>query len=105
MRQASLELPPDDWTLTGAARWRSGLPLSPGGTNRVYNLFTRPPAAVSAPIWVDLNRGAGGVPNLFADPAAERAKIGCTLPSNSGSRNAITGRGYFAVDLGIHKSF
>jgi hypothetical protein len=94
------------WGLTGAWRWRSGLPLNPGGINRVFNLFTRPPATVTAPLVDEVTRnGSGGVPNLFADPAAERAKIGYTLPGSSGSRNAIPGPGYFSLDLGVHKSF
>lgn len=94
------------WEVVGAWRWRSGLALTPAGLNRTFNLFTRVPPTITTEVETGVRGdGAGGSPNLFANPEAERAKISFTLPGESGSRNTLRSPGYFTVDLGAHKSF
>lgn len=90
------------WGVVGSARWRSGFPLSPAGINRALGLFSRPPATVTSPVDTDVTTG-GGVPNLFANPAAVAASITYTEPGGVGSRNALRGPGYFVMDLGLRK--
>jgi hypothetical protein len=94
------------WEVAGAWRWRSGLPLTLAGLNRTFSLFTRVPPTATASVSTDVrSSGAGGFPNLFANPEAERSKINFTLPGESGSRNTLRSPGYFTVDMGLHKSF
>ena len=95
------------WQLTGAVRWHSGFPESPGeGFNFPTNFFEESFGTLTGPVKTNLTRkGANGVPNIFSNPTAEYANFGFTPPGLPGSRNVITGPAYAALDTGINKSF
>jgi hypothetical protein len=95
------------WQIAGVLRWHSGFPLSPtNGGNQATNTFGTTFATVLGRLQSDITRrDPNGRPNLFRDPAAARALLAYTRPGEVGSRNAINGPGYFALDLGLHKNF
>jgi hypothetical protein len=98
---------PGQIAVTGIWRWRSGFPLSvTNGVAYPTNPRTQGPATVIGAVQTDVTESApNGAPNLFSDPAAALAQFAYTRPGESGSRNAIRGPAYFAVDLGVHKRF
>lgn len=96
------------WEITGAGRWRSGFPLSPGnGFNFPTNFFLTSSGTLTGPLSSKINRAEGTppVPNLFHDAAAALADLTFTLPGLPGSRNSLTGPAYASLDMGVHKSF
>lgn len=96
------------WEITGAGRWRSGFPLSPGnGFNFPTNFFLTSSGTLTAPLSSQINRAEGTppVPNLFKDAAAALNDLTFTLPGLPGSRNNLTGPAYASLDMGLHKSF
>ena len=97
------------WEVTGIVRWRSGFPQSPSeGFNFPTDFFLTGPGQLTANVTshVTTNVGvAGGIPNLFSNPAAILADIAPVLPGFTGSRNTIEGPAFANVDADIHKSF
>ncbi len=95
------------WQLTGAVRWHSGFPESPGeGFNFPTNFFLESPGTLTGPVKSSLTRhGANMVPNIFSNPVGEYANFDFTPPGFPGSRNVITGPAYAATDIGVNKTF
>jgi len=104
------------WEITGAGRWRSGFPLSPGnGFNFPTNFFLTSDSTLTAPLHTSITRsepasGAtvpsqAGTPNVFSNAAAAINDLTFTLPGFPGSRNTLRGPGYASLDAGVHKSF
>jgi hypothetical protein len=68
------------------------------------NALNQGPATLVGDVKTEITRdGAGGSPNLFADPQAALAQFAYTRPGAVGSRNVIRGPAYFSLDLGLHK--
>jgi hypothetical protein len=95
------------WELTGAARWHSGFPFSPGnGFNFPTNFFLTTPGTLIAPLQTSIQRnGPSGVPNIFSNAAAALADVAFTAPGLPGSRNVLTGPAYASTDVGLDKTF
>ena len=102
------------WETTGAVRWHSGFPFSPGdGFNFPTNFFlTTPGTVIGTPstsitgVGSPLPSGTPStVPNLFANASAAFNDIAFTLPGLPGSRNVFTGPAYASVDMGLDKTF
>jgi hypothetical protein len=95
------------WELSGAVRWHSGFPESPGeGFNFPTNFFLTTAGTLNGPISTHLTRnGTNGVPNMFSNATTAFADFNFTEPGLPGSRNALTGPAYAATDVGIAKSF
>jgi len=96
------------WDITGIFRWNSGLPTA---TTRPF-AFQR-----WATNWqissgmvrvrpVETHFGdVNGSPNLFADPTAVFQSYRDPKPGEGGDRNVLRYPGYFALDMGLHKTF
>jgi hypothetical protein len=94
------------WELTHIFRWNSGLPES-----APYD------AAIWATNWNAQSWGqrirelqasptkSGDHPNFFADPEYAYQSFQNARPGATGDRNIFRRDGYFALDLGLHKSF
>lgn len=104
------------WEITGAGRWRSGFPLSPGnGFNFPTNFFLTSSSTLNAPLNSSITRSEStsgatvasqaGTPNVFSNAAAALADLNFTLPGLPGSRNVLRGPGYASLDAGLHKNF
>ncbi len=95
------------WELSGAFRWHSGFPESPGeGFNFPTNFFEETAGTLTASTATKLTRkGTNGVPNIFANATTAFANFDFTGPGLPGSRNALTGPAYAATDVGIAKIF
>ena len=101
------------WELSGAIRWHSGFPQSPGnGFNFPTNFFLTTSGTLTGPVSNHLTRkGTNGDPNLFGTssspgiPPAAYANFTFTPPGLPGSRNDITGPAYAATDVGLTKAF
>jgi Carboxypeptidase regulatory-like domain len=102
------------WEVTSAMRWHSGFPESPAnGFNFPTNFFLTSAGTLVNPLPTHVTRNIGKVdasgnsilPNLFSNPVAAQADVTFTLPGLPGSRNALTGPAFSAVDLGLNKSF
>ena len=96
------------WQLTGAVRWHSGFPQSPGeGFNFPTNFFLTTAGTLTAPVKSSLTRfpSGGGSPNLFSNASAAFANFNFTGPGLPGSRNVLIGPAYAAMDVGINKTF
>ena len=101
------------WEISGAERWHSGFPQSPGeGFNFPTNFFLTTVGTLTGPVSNHLIRsGTNGDPNLYGTvpsggvaPAAWQ-NFNFTLPGLPGSRNVITGPAYAATDVGVSKRF
>jgi hypothetical protein len=104
------------WEITGAGRWRSGFPLSPGnGFNFPTNFFLTSNSTVTAPLSSSITRSESasgatvpsqaGTANVFSNAAAALADLNFTLPGLPGSRNILRGPAYASLDMGLHKNF
>jgi hypothetical protein len=102
------------WEITSAMRWHSGFPQSPAnGFNFPTNFFLTSAGTLINPISTHVTRNIGQLdssgnpllPNLFSNPVAAQADVTFTLPGLPGSRNALTGPAFAAVDTGVNKSF
>ncbi len=102
------------WELTGTARWRSGFPFGPGdGFNFATNFFLTSSGTWTGPTSTGLTRDAFRTstntfsgPNIFTNPDSTFANdIAFTLPGLAGSRNIMSGPGYFTTDMGLYKTF
>jgi hypothetical protein len=104
------------WEITGAGRWRSGFPQSPGnGFNFPTNFFLTTSGTLTSALRSSLTRsesasGAAtksqiGTANLFSNVKAALANLAFTLPGLPGSRNVLTGPAFASLDAGVHKSF
>src|SRR2546423_1829931 len=94
------------WQLSGIWRWTSGLPTSIGNgfqfpTNWEFTGFATGPSVV--PGNQTTRRPEG--PNAFSDPNAAFATFSTTRPGQIGARNNVLGDGYFAIDMGLAKSW
>ena len=49
--------------------------------------------------------GAGGFPNLFADPVAAYRSYRNPYPGEAGDRNILRDPNYVVLDLGLYKTF
>jgi hypothetical protein len=93
------------WQVSGIWRWHSGFPLSIVTINRGNTDLTAV-APVTGPVDADVRReGAGGLPNLFANPAAIVGSVQFSAPGVFGSRNVLRGPSYSVVDLAVSKLF
>jgi hypothetical protein len=107
------------WQVTGVWRWRSGFPLTveQGSPAWVTNWNSWGFATQKSPVSTNISRDAAGGPNLFPnaidtsapDPAFAEgtafAAFRLTLPGGTGNRSSLRGPAFFAVDLGLGKSF
>ena len=101
------------WELTGALRWRSGFPFGPGdGFNFATNFFLTSSGTWTGPTSTSLTRdamrsdGSFSGPNIFTNPDnAFNNFVNFTLPGLAGSRNIMSGPGYFTTDMGMYKTF
>jgi hypothetical protein len=101
------------WEVSGAVRWHSGFPESPGnGFNFPTNFFLTASGTLTAPVKNDLTRFAtGGVPNIFGPtPSGQLAPAAWnsftfTLPGLPGDRNDLAGPAYASTDVGVSKLF
>jgi hypothetical protein len=101
------------WELTGAARWRSGFPFGPAdGFNFATNFFLTSSGTWTGPTSTGLTRdamrsdGSFSGPNIFTNPDNTFANnLTFTLPGLAGSRNIMSGPGYFTTDMGMYKTF
>jgi hypothetical protein len=94
------------WQLTGIYRWNTGFPIgqpyddSRWATN--WNVQSNLVALSDVQVKVtDVN----GSPNLFADPTAVYRSYRNPKPGEAGDRNILREPNYFALDLGLYKSF
>jgi len=46
-----------------------------------------------------------GEPNLFSDPQAAFLSYRDPMPGEAGDRNILRARGFFSLDVGLHKTF
>jgi len=94
------------WEFTGATRWRSGFPISPGdGFNFPTNFFSQSFGTLASPLSTSIVRNGAAGPNLFSNPAAALNALSFTLAGLGGSRNVLTGPAYASADLGLYKTF
>lgn len=101
------------WEVSGAVRWHSGFPQSPGnGFDFPTNFFLTASGTLTGPVSNDLTRhGASGIPNLFGPtPSGQPApaawqNFNFTLPGLPGDRNDLRGPAYAATDVGVSKLF
>src|SRR5262249_1019997 len=102
------------WSLTGVARFNSGLPVSPGETglwSTNWNLTSPSTPLTSLKTGSNKNISGGGTatlngrPNLFANPDAAYKSIRNSRPGEEVGRNALRLPGYAVLDAGLYKSF
>lgn len=101
------------WELTGALRWRSGFPFGPAdGFNFATNFFLTSSGTWTGPTSTSVTRdakrsdGSFSGPNIFSIPDNTFNNfVNFTLPGLSGSRNIMSGPGYFSTDMGLYKTF
>jgi hypothetical protein len=104
------------WEITGAGRWRSGFPESPGnGFNFPTNFFLTSSGTLTSLLQSNVTRSESasgatvpsqaGTANLFSNAAAALADVNFTLPGLPGSRNVLRGPAFASLDTGLHKSF
>src|SRR5262249_215716 len=98
------------WSLTGVARFNSGLPVSPGETglwSTNWNLTSPSTPLTSLKTGSNKNiSGSGtatlnGRPNLFANPDAAYKSIRNSRPGEEVGRNALRLPGYAGLDAGL----
>lgn len=91
------------WQLSGIFRWTSGFPWTvDDGSTWPTNWDIEGWAVLDKPL-SSLKRGAGA--NAFADPNAVFSAFRVQYPGESGTRNPLTGDGYFGIDAGLSKLF
>jgi hypothetical protein len=99
------------WEYTGTLRWRSGFPFGPAdGFNFATNFFLTSSGTWTGPTTTGLTRDAKrssgfSGPNIFTNPDSTFNNVGFALPGLPGSRNIMSGPGYFATDMGLYKTF
>jgi hypothetical protein len=94
-------------------RWRSGFPFGPAdGFNFATNFFLTSSGTWTGPTTTGLTRdakrsdGSFSGPNIFTNPDNTFNNfVNFTLPGLPGSRNIMSGPGYFATDMGLYKTF
>ena len=97
------------WQITGLVRWRQGFPISVNNGYAFPTNYYIPTPATLKPgspkpeITVDKSNPNG--PNAFGNPAAAYDSFKYTSSGSSGSRNVLTGPGFFTIDGGLHKAF
>ena len=91
------------WQLSGIFRWTSGFPWTVDeGSTWPTNWDIEGWAILDKPL-PSLKRGSGA--NAFADPMAVFNAFRVQYPGESGTRNPLTGDGYFGIDAGLSKLF
>jgi hypothetical protein len=96
------------WQMTGIVRWNSGAPaISPYDDARwATNWNVQSNAVRIAPVQTCPTRGSGSNPaRLFCDPVAAYHSFRNARPGEAGDRNVLRLPGYFALDMGVGKSF
>jgi hypothetical protein len=99
------------WGISGLFRWRSGFPFAAGSGNGFAfptNYFVNGPPSLkpgAALPEIRVSKDAEGGPNIFADPAKAYESFEHTRSGFSGNRNVLHGPGYFALDIGVQKTF
>lgn len=94
------------WALSGVTRWANGYPYSiSNGANWATNWQLGGNA-----VYVGPNPNTGSYlletgPNMFKDRTAAMASWRYAMPGERGSRNPLTGPGYFSLDSAISKNF
>jgi hypothetical protein len=100
-----------NWGLSGIVRWHSGFPFptsSGNGFSFPTNYFVNGPPTLKPGVplpEVRVNKDAPGGPNIFVDPVTAYDAFESTDSGYSGNRNVLHGPHYFAIDMGLHKSF
>lgn len=100
-----------NWQFSGFVRWNSSFPANvgngfyfptnwelTGNAQLTGNLATMQTSM--HPAGPD-----GNGPNMFPNPSAILGAFSHGLPGQAGSRNMVTGDGYFGIDTGLAKSF
>jgi hypothetical protein len=94
------------WELTGLFRWTSGFPVSVGnGAAWATNWDLSGYATQIGPKPTTKTTMVNGEPNLFKDPNTAITSYRQDFAGEVGGRNTLRGPGYFAVDMGLHKTF
>jgi hypothetical protein len=96
------------WQMTGILRWNSGAPAgAPFDDARwATNWNVQSNGVRIAPIETCPTRGSGSDPaRLFCDPIAAYHSWRNARPGEAGDRNVLRLPGYFALDMGVGKSF
>jgi hypothetical protein len=96
-----------NWTLTGVARWYSGLPVRlANGLGRATSVQLGGPGTAIRPMHFDINRnGPDGFPNAFSDPTDAFNAAVSTIPGGAGTQFPFYGPSFSTVDLGLNKRF
>jgi hypothetical protein len=95
------------WDLTGILRWNSGLPAGrPFAFQRWATNWQSSSGMVRVrPIETSPSNNVNGEPNLFSDPQFAFLSWRDPRPGEAGDRNVLRAPGYFALDMGLHKTF
>ena len=94
------------WSLSGLFRWTSGFPVTvETGTNWSTNYDLTSAAVQTGPTGPTGAFRVNGKPNLFQNPNAASQAFRFAYPGESGQRNTLRGPGYFAIDLGLGKTW
>jgi hypothetical protein len=93
------------WQLSGIFRWTSGFPWTVDeGSTWPTNWDIEGWGVLDAPLSSQtVKRGSGA--NAFVDPSAVFNAFRVQYPGESGTRNPLTGDGYFGIDAGLSKLF
>lgn len=95
------------WDLTGILRWNSGLPAGrPFAFQRWATNWQSSSGMVRVrPLETSPSNNVNGEPNLFSDPQYAFLSFRDPKPGEAGDRNVLRAPGYFALDMGLHKTF
>ena len=95
------------WEVSGLPTWHTGYPYFAGANAFVAGYANNAPAILTGPIAdlkTKINGGKGQPLNAYADAAKANADYEGPLGFTIGSRNNLTGPGYFDLDMGLGKS-
>jgi hypothetical protein len=92
------------WTLTGIARWNTGLPFqTPFDASRwATNWNVQSNGVRVRPLDASTQ---GHSTNIFANPSFALASFRNARPGEVGDRNVLRAPGYFSLDAGLYKTF
>lgn len=99
------------WQIAGIYRWTSGFPFNVLGcglcfpTNQTLVGNAEILGTAGLPKTHTTKNAAQGFPSPFPDPDGARGSFRPAFPGEVGLRNRLRGDGYFAIDLGVGKSF
>jgi Carboxypeptidase regulatory-like domain len=98
------------WQFSSIVRFNSGEPI--GTVNKYFdnagwvtNWNLKSAVVQTQPIDTGVFINNGGIPNMFADPAAAYRSFRSPYPGETGDRNRIRFPAYYVADIGLAKSF